>query len=339
MSRCAAQVGMTQQTPACCACAQRALAESAAALCTGPPSSPGSLQPRGFTAAARSSAHRCHAVVHVLDSVLLPTHTIQQVVPFNVAVDKGSALASTTFSSGSGGSSGGPLAGLTGSGGSGSSSTASPTSPSAAAASLEAASRSSPQQAASAPPTAPTAAGQSGCFRSIAAAIDASAQLAIDKTIAFLAGWDFSHPGLNVTLFLPSGWLRSCPCRPPHKLSHAWPHAFTTPWRCGLAMRSVCISPHLLPAPSLPPLSCLLHLRAHLYLLPALPFFTWPPPALCPRLQTPRSRWPWPASCSRAAAPTARWAAGWGVPAGPCLRCLPCGPCLPVESNETGAPL
>lgn len=215
----------------------------------------------------------CHAVVHVLDAVLLPTRTIQQVVPSNVAVDRGSAASNTI--GGGGGSSGGPLAGLTGSGGSGSSSTASPTSPSAAAGSFEAATRSSPQQAASAPPAAQAAASQRGCVRSIAAAIDASPQLTIDKTIAFLAGWDFSHPGLNVTLFLPSGWLLSCPCRPPHQPSHAWSHAFTTPWRCRSAMRlAACACPAacLLPAPSMSS-PCRLKETVSLPALPSCPAF------------------------------------------------------------------
>lgn len=151
-------------------------------------------------------------MVHVLDAVLLPTRTIQQVQPFSVAIDKGSVEASPSTTSGSSGGSGGSgssstgLAGGNSSGGGGSNSSSDQTSPAAAAASLEAAWRSPAQDT-------PAAAGPGGCYRSIAAAIDASPQLTIDKTIAFLAGWDLSHPGLNVTLFLPSGlcmWSGRC---------------------------------------------------------------------------------------------------------------------------------
>ncbi|PRW32690.1 General transcription factor 3C polypeptide 5 [Chlorella sorokiniana] len=156
----------------------------------------------------RTNVALCRTVVHVLDAVLLPTRTIQEVMPFNVAIDKGSIA--STFGGGSGGSALAGLAGSSGgsSGGGSASSGSTPASPAAAAAaSLEAASQSSAQGAPTPvpAPAAPAAgAGQGACYRSIAAAIDASPQLTIDKAIAFLAGWDFSHPGLNVTLFLPS---------------------------------------------------------------------------------------------------------------------------------------
>ena len=113
----------------------------------------------------------------MIDGVLLPTRTVQEVLPFVLAEDKGAFSAPPAGSGGSNHSSASPL-------------------PAPLAASLEAA-------AAAAPPA--TAASPGGCYRSIAAALDASPQLTIDKAVAFLAGWDFSHPGLNVTLFLPSG--------------------------------------------------------------------------------------------------------------------------------------